>query len=176
MGKRKHTDEQKARALELYQTDGPTEAGRQTGIDKSTITRWAKDAGLSTLGTEKTRAATEARIASTADRKARLAADLLDDLERLRLQLFEPCVERKAMAISGGMHEPGRVEIVDIDRDQPTFVEQKQIMTTLAIGVDKVLLMTGEATARIESGPMPDRTPEQEQELAKVLDLVPKVA
>lgn len=167
-----HDQATKDRALELYADHGLAHAHRETGVSKSTIRDWAAATDTSTArADQKTAQATAARLTTVAAKKARLAEDLLADLDRLRLQLFAPCVERKAMTVSDGHLEGGHVEIVDIDLTQPTFADQQKIMTSLAIGVDKVQLLTGEATERTEHV-APQRTPEQEQEVAKVLRLV----
>lgn len=145
----RYTDEQKTEALALYVEHGPSEAARQTGIAKGTLASWAHREGLQTSATENLAVATEAALVRLADRKAQLASDLMDDIERLRLQLFAPCVEKKIMTVGTG---DGRSKVVvgEARRTQPTFTEQRQIMTALAIAVDKVQILTGEATERID--------------------------
>jgi len=151
--------------------DGHTlaQVHHDTGIPKPTLTRWAKAAGIDVArSTEKTANATHASLEA---RRARLASDLMDDADRLRRQLFAPCTEKRAMTVSDGQLNGSHVEVVEIERAQPTFAEQSKIMVSLGIAVDKLQLLTGEATARVEHL-APDRTPEQEQELAQVLELV----
>lgn len=139
------TDEERSRALAIYVEQGPAVAASETGIPKGTIASWASRAGLHTRCVENAIARTEHSLASIADMKAQLARDLLHDVQRLRAQLFAPCVERKAMVV-GDARSGSHVEIVDVDRDQPTFGDQKQIITAVAIGIDKVQILTGEAT------------------------------
>lgn len=141
------TDEQRTEALELYTEHGAAEAARRTGIPAGTIYSWAHHAGLTG---QSSLAQANGRLASVVDRKARLASDLLDDAQALRAQLFAPAVERKAMVVSHGKDIGSSVEVVDIERDQPTFAEQTRIMTSIAIAIDKVQILTGEATERIE--------------------------
>lgn len=173
---RTYTDTEKADAVAVYVEHGLAEAHRRTGIAKNNLQRWAKSAGhdlaqLTDRAAQKTAAATETRLANMAARRADLASDLMGDVQRLRAQLFAPCVERKAMVVSQGKDIGSEVEVVDIAHDQPPFREQQAIMTTLAIAVDKIQILTGEATERIEHRAVPQRTPDQERELAQVLDL-----
>lgn len=158
--RRTYTDEQKAEALALYAEVGPAEAARRTGIAAGTIASWASrttaevdampDPSVATARRAQMAANVEAAVLGLEERKARLAAALMDDIERVRKQLWAPTVERKAMTVNHGNNLGSSVEIVDIDRDQPTFADQRQIMTTLAIAVDKVQILTGAATERIE--------------------------
>lgn len=76
---------------------------------------------------------------TVAERKAQLAVDLLGDVERLRLQMFAPTTERRAMVVSDGEGLGSHVELVDIEREQPTFAEQKTLVTTIAVAVDKLV-------------------------------------
>jgi len=166
----KWSDHDRAHALDLL-TNGTTLADthHQTGIPKSTLTGWAKDAGIDVArSTEKTAQATKASLEA---RRARLASELMEDADRLRRQLFAPCVEKRAMTVSDGQAVGSHVEVVEIERDQPTFAEQAKIMVSLGIAVDKLQLLTGEATERHEHV-APDRTPDAEAEVAQVLALV----
>ncbi len=58
--RRSYTAAQQEEALRLYQTDGTTAASKATGIPKNTIQGWARKAGLRTVRSAKTKAATEA--------------------------------------------------------------------------------------------------------------------
>lgn len=150
MPRRNYTDADKAQALELYRVDGPKAAAATLGIAASTITGWAKAAGVRTERLENAQARVEARRTDLAARRLALAADLLDDIARFRSQLFAPCVERKALVVSDGAAYGSHVTIVDIDRPKPTFAEQTKIMTSIGIAVDKAQLLAGEATTRTE--------------------------
>lgn len=68
-----YTDEQKAEALKLYQSEGTRAAAKATGIPRSTIQGWAKTAGLRTERTSKTAAATEAAASEAARTRAEAA-------------------------------------------------------------------------------------------------------
>ena len=169
---RTYTADEKARARAIYEADGLAASVDRTGIPKGTISGWVTRERWKTHHPEKTRAATATKLAEVDSRRADLALGLMDDIARLRDQLFAPCVERKVVTLAGSRYETGTWEVVDIDRDQPTFAEQRSIITSVAIAVDKVQVLTGEATQRIEHKGSPERTPEQERELAKVLHLV----
>lgn len=136
------TDEEKAYALALYSEHGPAEASRRTGINESTIKSWARRNGVAPVALENRRAAVEAKRVSVAQRKLDLARNLLGDIERLRGQLFARCVAHH-WDKDGGFHEH--------ELGEPTFGDKKALATSLAILVDKVQLLTGEATSRTES-------------------------
>lgn len=144
MAKRTYTPEQRAEALDLYRTDGPTAVDQRMGIPKQTVQDWAKAAGVRTIRTETTAAAVEAHQADLAQRRAQLASDLMGDIERLRSQFFAPVVERKVVVADKNP------EIVDVHLTQPTFSDQKAIATSCAILVDKVQVLTGESNLRVE--------------------------
>jgi transposase-like protein len=139
----RHPPERKAEALDLVAQCGAAEASRRLGIPKGTIDSWASRARVP--APDPNPAQIERRLATIAERKARLADELLDTCQQLKAQLFAPCVERKAMA--GPKRE---IEIVDIHLDQPSFVDQRAIMISIAVAVDKVQILTGEATERTE--------------------------
>jgi len=87
-GRASYTAAQKAEALKLYETDGPTAASEATGINKSTIANWAHRDGLRTDRASKTKAATEAASLDAAKTRAlavgksiTLAGKLLDRLD-----------------------------------------------------------------------------------------------
>lgn len=58
--RRTYTDQEKADALKLYETEGPTAVEKQLGIPKNTVAGWAKTAGVRTVRSPKTEAATQA--------------------------------------------------------------------------------------------------------------------
>lgn len=168
--RRSYTDAEKAAALALYEAEGPTAVQDQMGIAKGTVAGWARTNGVRTRSIENASARVQAQSVSMAERKLNLAAGLMDDIERLRVQLWASCTERKAMVVSDGAAEGSHVEIVDIDLTQPTFGDQKSIMTSLAIAVDKVQILTGDVTARTETIGQVDR-PVAEERVAKLVDL-----
>lgn len=167
--RRTYTPAEKAEALALYEAEGPTAVQTQLGISKGTVAGWARKTGTQTRSIENASARIQAQSLGMAERRQALAIGLMDDIERLRTQLWEPCVEKKPMVVSDGGESGSHVEVVEVERDQPTFADQKAIMTTLAIAVDKVQLLTGEATARTEQIGL-DR-PVAEERVAKLLEL-----
>lgn len=142
--------EQRAHALKLLQAPDANldDVTNTTGIPKSTLSRWAKAEGIDLLARSqaKTAAASNAARAKWAERRADLA-DRIGQVTDLALEQ------------ATGFLAAGRPR------------EAKDAALTLAILVDKAQLLTGAATARTEHL-APDRTPEQEQELAQVLALV----
>lgn len=170
MSRRTYSSDEKTAALDVYRTDGPTAAETATGIPKATIASWARRTGVQTECIPRTAAAVAAAALTMEQRKQALAAALMDDIERLRLQLWSVCTERKAMAVSDGAERGSHIEIVDIEHEQPTFGDQKAIMTSLAIAVDKVQILTGEATSRTEVLGVAERAPAEER-VAKLIEL-----
>lgn len=95
--------------------------------------------------------AIEAKRAWFEERRVTLAHALLDDVTRLRAELFAPVVKRQVVTLSGGKEGQATADIVDVELDQPTFADQKAIMTSIAIAVDKVQILSGGATQRTET-------------------------
>ena len=54
--------------------------------------------------------------------------------------------------------------------------DQQRIITTLAIAVDKIQILTGEATERVEHRQVPERTVEAQEEMDRTLRLVQDMA
>lgn len=165
------TQDQRDEALRLLAEVGKAEASRRTGVPAGTIAAWGVRSRTRAPLPELQRKATETRLASIAERKARLAEDLLGDLEKLRAQLWAPTVERKPMVVSLGKDSGSQIEIAEVHLEQPTFRDQKTIVEAVALALDKVQLLTGAATERVETVGI-ERTPEVAAELAKVLPLV----
>lgn len=173
MGKWSDTD--RANALDQLR-DGHTlaDTARTTGIPRRTIADWARAEGIETSTPQaraKTARAREVLEAVTAAKRAELAAGLLADAQRLRAELFAPVVEKRAMAVNQGGDLGQAIEVAEVRLDRPTPADQVKIMTAVAIAVDKIQLLTGEATERHEHV-APDRTPDAEAEVAQVLALV----
>lgn len=83
--------ETQARAVDLYATQGLATAHAELGIPKSTIRRWAKNAGVDPAAsrarsTEQTRAATEASIARRAARVATVREQLVEEIAEAALE------------------------------------------------------------------------------------------
>lgn len=175
MQRQRYTDEQKAEALRLLAEHGKAEAARRTGIAAGTIGSWATRAGISAEISEQMRPAIEARAATLLQRKQALAEGLLDDIARLRAELFAPCTERKVVIVKGGTADPCTVaEIVDVEHARPSPTEQKQLAVACAVMIDKVQLLTGGLTAAIGVTEAPEQlsqTEERQRALATVHEL-----
>ena len=65
----KYTDSQRAEALALYETHGPTADQKQRSISKATVTGWAKAAGTRTVRNKAMREATEAPVVDLQSRR-----------------------------------------------------------------------------------------------------------
>lgn len=138
----KYTQAQRAEALALYETHGPTAVQEQLGIPKGTVTGWAKANGTRTVRTAKTNAATEAKQADDKALRAMLASDGLNvarvasDLIKARLAGDTTDIPLKDLATIYGI-----------------FVDKHAVVTKLDVGhqdhsaVDKWLdFMTGGAS------------------------------
>lgn len=151
--RRTWTDEQRDEALLLYADHGVAVAAERTGIPRGTIASWARRAGVAGgvgINSEAVQARSAMRRASALDRRTDIAAGLLDDVARLRAELFAPVVHRKVVTVNDGPTHGSHVEIVDVELDSPIPTDKKALMTTIAIAVDKALLLLGEATERVE--------------------------
>jgi hypothetical protein len=134
------TDDERTRIIDLArQGVARNEIARQVGRSVGTVTRTAHAAGC-TFDRSATKIATAALVADAKALRAQLRVQLLDDARRLREQLWESAVERKAMTVSrgGGV---SAVEIIDLYLDQPTFADKQRIMTAAAIAIDKSIAL-----------------------------------
>lgn len=141
------SDEAKTHALDLL-ANGTTlaETHHATSIPKPTLIRWAKTAGIEVeRASERTLAAIETN---------RLA------WEERRTVVAEKAGRLAELAADEATRLLGEGE----------YLEAQRLMTVMGVSVDKAQLLTGSATVRTEA--VPERTPEQEQELAQVLELV----
>ena len=73
--RRTYTDQEKAEALKLYETEGPTAVEKQLGIPKATVASWARRNGVHTVRNERTREATEAASLDARARRQRIVAN-----------------------------------------------------------------------------------------------------
>lgn len=138
---------EKAEALRLLAEVGIGEASRRTGIPKGTIASWGHRSGVQSPDPSVTAHVVERRLMSLAERKARLAEGLMDDIERMRLDLFSGTLERKVV----GGTQFRDTEIIDVHHRTTTPTERKVTIEAIAKGIETVQLLTGEATQRIEA-------------------------
>ena len=144
----KYTEAQRAEALEVYESEGPSAVTARFGIPKQTVQHWAKAAGIRTVRTAKTNAASEAKQADDKALRAMLASDGLNvariasDLIKARLAADTTDIPIKDLATIYGI-----------------FVDKHAVVTKLDVGhqdhsaVDKWLdFITGGASGDETSG------------------------
>jgi transposase len=111
---------------------------RQFDVSGSTVTKIGRELEqqpdeplVAAFDRTATKRATEARQVDQAAQRADLRQKLLDDAHRLRTQLWEPCT----MYNFGGKDNT----LNSVSLDQPTFEQQRNIMTSVGIAVDKIV-------------------------------------
>ena len=107
-----------------------TACAHQMGRSSSAVSRRSKILNLM-WDRSKTRVATQANIADNKSRRAAIEAGLLDDVQRLRGQMFAPC---KAFNFGGKDNTYNEVAL-----DQPVFADQLRIMQAATTAVDRSL-------------------------------------
>jgi hypothetical protein len=107
-----------------------TACAKGLGRSKTAVSRRAKTLGL-TWDRAQTKAATAAVVADNKSRRAAIEAGLLDDVQRLRAQMFAPC---KAFNFGGKDNTYNEVAL-----DQPVFADQLRIMQAATTAVDRSL-------------------------------------
>lgn len=125
---RQWSDEDRQRAITLAQEVGKAEAARQLGMPAGTIASWLHRSGISLTtpqALEQMRPAVERKMMLTAERKAVLADHLADLAYRATAQLA-----------------------AKIDAD---VVSARDLVAALTAAVDRLQLLTGEATQRTEA-------------------------
>jgi len=137
----KYTDAQRAEAVELYRTEGPTAVANKLGIPKNTVVRWAEKVGVRTVRNELTRNAVEAKVVDGKLRRQNIthrlygqAETILDVLEGETFTTllkgeygsehegvlsFVPANERKTLiqALGSAMVTTAKLEAVDSSDD-----------------------------------------------------------
>lgn len=93
-----YTDEQRAEAVALYQQVGATEAANRLGIKAGTIKAWASQRGVTTVGAEVTKAATEMSKA----RRAYVAEEFRTQMVESLAVIATEAVEAELAAIRSG--------------------------------------------------------------------------
>lgn len=145
----------KARALELYVTEGPAAAAKQTGLKPGTIRYWASKAGLFTQRREHGTHVIAAKQLTAAEQRTELAMRCYADAGRLLDQLFTPAELVKIVTLAQGGEQGGSVaEVVRARLKEPTAGEKRHLAVAAAVLLDKAQLLSGEATARFGAGGM----------------------
>jgi hypothetical protein len=122
----KYTEAQRAEALALYETHGPSAVTARFGIPKGTVAGWAKANGTRTVRTAKTNAATEAKqaddkamraiVASNALGVAKLATAILME----RLQTNPDDIPAKDLGTIAGIFTDKHVVLAKLDAGNDT--------------------------------------------------------
>lgn len=147
---RARTPDEKAEALRLLTEVGLAEAARRTGIPSGTIASWGSREGVRAPTLEAQLPMLHARAATIAQRKAALAERMLGKAEAILGQLDATLVEKHVKVVSRGNALGSEIEIVDVTYDRPPTGDQKRIVDTVAVLIDKIQLLTGDVTARTE--------------------------
>lgn len=130
MSRRVYTDEEKAEAVSLYESEGTSAASKQTGIPKNTIQGWARKAGVRTVRNENVSARVDAAKLDNSERRANLVKRLYG-LAESSVDLIESPAEYQTI-LKGSMG----VE----DAAQPGFIpaqDKQREMTAIGIMLDK---------------------------------------
>ena len=123
-----YTPDDRARALSVYREHGPSEAARQFGMSKSTVTRWAKAEGVSSAEpAERTRAATQAAQMTAKQRRAKLKDAMLEDADTIRRLILAP----QTIIVDGQVIEQAHANPRDM----------RDLGVTLGILVDKYTVL-----------------------------------
>lgn len=122
------TDEDREQVRALHAAGlGRNEIAREIGRSGETVSKIAKALGLSFERGPEVAAATAAKVADAKARRAQLMHELLDDAERLRVQLFAPTT----------IHSFGGKENTynSKDVDQPLFRDQRDIIQSVSTAI-----------------------------------------
>jgi hypothetical protein len=96
-----------------------------------TVSRIAKELGLSFERGDQVKAATEARKVDAKARRAELALALLDDAARLRAQIWQPCTIHNF----GGRDNTHNSH----DIDEPLFADKLKLMQAATLAAGKAI-------------------------------------
>lgn len=138
--RRTYTDLQRQDAVGLYERDGLAEAARATSVPKSTIRGWAAAAGVRTCGSEQTRAANEVRALGMEERRQNIAEALFTEVERSLADLDGPVA----------VYSMGRDGLGTGTAPRPNPKDRQARVVAVAVLLDKALLLTGQATERVD--------------------------
>lgn len=140
MTRRTFTPEDRARALEGYDTLGPAECARRAGVAPSTLRSWASRAGVAAAAAQRVAAAVERRTLDLEERRQLLAGDLLTAAEEALQALHQPVAVYRA----------GTEGIVAGEAPRPSPRDRQALLVGAAVAIDKAQLLTGQATERTD--------------------------
>lgn len=120
------------------------EVHAETGLPKSTLTRWARKAGVGTFHTEQTAHATEALAAQRALKREQMVDLLIDQANDLIHRMNEQHgVWMQVGGQSGGLEQ--------VFYERATSADVRNYAVAAAVLIDKMRLELGEATERKET-------------------------
>lgn len=162
-----YSEDVKAAALATYAEHGKAAAAREHGIGTTTITRWAREAGIS-LGPEMKKR-TAAACASNEARQAEAAVGfgtlIVELIERVRADEKMPAQEVRALvtaaaiatdkfvALTGGRADTRRLELTGAGGGALTVTDddrqrvEDDITAMIAIEVERIVREAGEDNA-----------------------------
>lgn len=176
MARQTWSDEQREQAL-MALHDGATlgQVHADTGIPKGTLASWKRRQGEADRqrmreeaawsdpeGHAERTAAAQKRLEQTAAARAKLeqiteedrqqmAARLREEVHQLLDRINSPTEYVHVKVLSDGADAGQHVEEVRVELPLPTAADTKALVTSAAILVDKLQLLTGEATERHEN-------------------------
>lgn len=158
MTRRAYSEQERADALALYVEHGLADAARLSGVPRGTLSSWAARAGVQTdaAGASRTRARIEAARARwaevTQEHREELAGRLLAEVHTLLDQVQEPTTYHHVVTLSGGKDASASAEVVSVDVPHPVAKDQQARVGAVAALVEKLQLLTGQATERHDLG------------------------
>lgn len=140
------TDREQVRRLHA-QGKARNEIAREIRRSPSTVSKIARDLGLTFERGPEVVAATEARRIDLAARRVQLAETLHQDAERLRAQLWAPTTYGEFAGREGEWHE--------VHLDRPRFADQRQIIAATGTAIQQSLKLApaegGEGADQVRS-------------------------
>ncbi|MFD8839850.1 hypothetical protein [Streptomyces griseofuscus] len=122
---------------------GRNRIAREMGVPPVMVSRTAEHLGL-TFDRSRIEAATKARLADLAERRALLAEDLMSDAEKLRAQMWESTTVYNF----GGATNSYEEHVFD----EAPAAEKRALMSTAATAIDRVLkLVPAEEASNLDS-------------------------
>lgn len=144
----KYTEAQRAEALALYETDGPTAVTARFGIPKTTVASWAKNAGVRTVRTEATRAAVEAKVVDGKLRRQNIVHRLYGQAEKI-LDDLEGVEFRTILKAAGGADTEDTLSFVP-PNDRKILVQTVSAAMNSAVNLEKVDADNGQSAAAVD--------------------------